>query len=87
VHKRERFVMSVRCPVCAQDGSATWEENENENLDMTIRLLSRGFRTGVDNEILCSDCGVIARRCRHRLWCEAWTFRVLWLTPWQLLQF
>ena len=61
MHKRERFVMSVRCPVCTQDGSATWEENENENLDMTIRLLSRGFRTGVDNEILCSDCGVIAR--------------------------
>jgi hypothetical protein len=30
-------------------------------LDMTITLLSRGFRTGADNEILCADCGVNAR--------------------------
>jgi Zn ribbon nucleic-acid-binding protein len=59
VHKRERFVMSLRCPVCALNGSATWEENEN--LDMTIKSLSHGFRTSADNEIRCANCGVNAR--------------------------
>jgi hypothetical protein len=61
VHKRERFVMSVRCPVCALDGSATWEENAKENLDMTIKSLSHGFRISADNEIRCANCGVNAR--------------------------
>jgi len=61
VYKRERFVMSVTCPVCALNGSATWEENESRNLEMTIKSLSHGFRTGPDNEILCADCGVKAR--------------------------
>jgi Zn ribbon nucleic-acid-binding protein len=61
VHKRERFVMSVRCPICALDGSAAWEESENRNLDMAIKSLSHGFRTSADNEIRCANCGVNAR--------------------------
>jgi Zn ribbon nucleic-acid-binding protein len=61
VHKRERFVMSVRCPVCALNGPATWKENEKESLDMTITSLSHGFRTSTDDEIRCANCGVNAR--------------------------
>jgi hypothetical protein len=46
VHKRERFVIYVTCPVCALRGSATWEVNESENLEMTIKSLSHGFPRG-----------------------------------------
>jgi hypothetical protein len=35
--KRERFVTSVTCLVCALNGSATWEENESGNLETTIK--------------------------------------------------
>jgi Zn ribbon nucleic-acid-binding protein len=61
VHKRERFVMSVTCPVCALNGSATWEENESGNLETTIKSLSHGFRIAPGNEVHCADCGVKAR--------------------------
>jgi len=61
VAKRERFVTSVTCPECALNGSATWEENESGNLEITIKSLSHGFRIGLDNEILCANCGVKAR--------------------------
>ena len=59
--KRERFVTSVTCPVCALSGSATWEENESGNLETTIKNLSHGFRIGSGSEILCANCGVKAR--------------------------
>jgi hypothetical protein len=59
--KRERFVTSVTCPECALNGSAMWEEHESGNLETTIKSLSRGFRIGPDNEVLCADCGVKAR--------------------------
>ena len=59
--KLERFVTSVTCPVCALNGSATWEENESGNLETTIKSLSHGFRIGPDSEILCANCGVRAR--------------------------
>jgi Zn ribbon nucleic-acid-binding protein len=55
VAKREHFVTSVRCPECARDGSATWEENESGNLETAIK------RIGPDNEIVCAECGVKAR--------------------------
>ena len=61
VAKRERFVTSVTCPECALNGSATWEENESENLETTIKSLSHGFRIDPDNEIVCAECGVKAR--------------------------
>jgi hypothetical protein len=61
VTKRERFVTAVTCPECALNGSATWEENESENLETTIKSLSHGFRIGPDNEIVCAECGVKAR--------------------------
>jgi Zn ribbon nucleic-acid-binding protein len=59
--KRERFVTSVTCPVCALNGSVTWVENERGNLETTIGSLSLGFRTCPGNEVRCIDCGVTAR--------------------------
>jgi hypothetical protein len=58
--KRERFVTSVTCPVCALNGSATWIENESGNLETTIWSLSNGFRICPGNEVRCFDCGVTA---------------------------
>ena len=58
--KRERFVTSVTCPECAQNGSATWEENQTGNLETTIKSLSQGFRIGPGTEIHCVSCGVKA---------------------------
>jgi hypothetical protein len=49
--KRERFVTSVTCPVCALNGSATWVENESVNLETTIWSLSYGFRICPGNEV------------------------------------
>jgi hypothetical protein len=61
MHKREQFVTSVTCPECALNGTATWEENESENLETTITSLSDGFRIGPDDEIICAEFGVKAR--------------------------
>jgi len=58
--KRERFVTPVTCPECALNGSATWEENESGDLETIIKNVSDGFRTHLDNEIHCVNCGVKA---------------------------
>lgn len=59
--KRERFVTPVTCPECALNGSASWEEDEKENLETTVKALSPGFRLDPDGEIICAECGVKAR--------------------------
>ena len=58
--KRERFVTPVTCPLCALNGSLTWEEHESGNLEVTIKSVSHGFMAGPGAEIYCDDCGVKA---------------------------
>jgi hypothetical protein len=62
--KREHFVTSMTCPVCALNGSATWEESERGDLETTIKSISDGFRIDRGNEIYCADCGVKANAGR-----------------------
>ena len=58
--KRERFVTPMTCPQCALNGSATWEEDESRNLEVTIKSISHGFTIGPGTEIYCDGCGVKA---------------------------
>jgi hypothetical protein len=58
--KREHFVTPLTCPECALNGSATWEEDEKENLETTVKI-SPGFRAVSDSEIRCAECGVKAQ--------------------------
>jgi hypothetical protein len=44
----------------ALNGSATWEEDESENLKTTIKSISHGFMIGPGTEIYCDGCGVTA---------------------------
>ena len=56
------YVMRFRCPKCKRAGSAKWEESERIALphgggEMAIlKHLSDGFRTGVQDQILCTRC-------------------------------
>jgi hypothetical protein len=58
--KRERFVTPVTCPLCALNGTVTWEEDEGGHLETTIKSISHGFMMGPGTEIYCDDCGVKA---------------------------
>ena len=66
--KRERFVTPVTCPVCALNGSATWEESERGDLETIIKSVSDGLRIDHGTEIYCANCGVkaIVGRTRSR---------------------